>query len=161
MDSLERSLSLSVIQNRLMESRARRSISSAARGSHPNGVSPGGRIVATHGYEPAVVRLVELETGRTIALFESPDESNLYGLVFSPDGRFLATSHTDQRVDLWDLSSIRGRLEELNLAAGLPDMFAGGATEGHGPAVDRIEVAGADRAGLSLLAVGTPSGRPS
>jgi tetratricopeptide (TPR) repeat protein len=41
------------------------------------------------------------------------------------------------------------------LAAGLPDIFGGGAgaAAGEPPAVDRIEVAGADPAGLRLLAI--------
>ena len=39
------------------------------------------------------------------------------------------------------------------MAAGLPDIFGGaGAAAGEPPAVDRIEVAGADPAGLKLLA---------
>jgi eukaryotic-like serine/threonine-protein kinase len=113
---------------------------------------PSSRIAALVDTSQAAVRVVEVETGRTIALFESPDESNLYCLVFSPDGRFLATAHTDQRVDLWDLSTIRGRLEEFNLAAGLPDIFRGRALAGDDHRIDRIEVAGADPAGLRLLA---------
>ena len=80
---------LSIFQNRLVESRAGDHCG-AQVGPSANGVSPGSRIVALVDTSRSVVRLVELETGRTIALLESPDESNLYGLVFSPDGRFLA-----------------------------------------------------------------------
>ena len=47
-------------------------------------------------------------------------------------------------------------LDDLGLAAGLPDIFGGGAaaaTADEPPAVDRIEVVGADPAGLRLLAI--------
>jgi eukaryotic-like serine/threonine-protein kinase len=114
---------------------------------------PDGRLAALLDTIQPVVRLVEVETGRVLATFESPDESNLYCVVFSPDGRFIAASHADQRVELWDLSSIRSRLEKLNLAAGVPDIFSGSSTGAHSPAVDRIEIEGANPAGLRLLAV--------
>jgi Tfp pilus assembly protein PilF len=73
--------------------------------------------------------------------------------VFSPDGRFLATAHTDQRVDLWDLFSIRRRLEELNLARGLPDIFMGNSAVAPRAEINRIELVGADPTGLRLLTV--------
>ena len=46
----------------------------------------------------------------------------------------------DQRVDLWDLSSIRRRLDQLGLAKGIPDVF--GDPDQHQPPrrVDRIDV---------------------
>jgi tetratricopeptide (TPR) repeat protein len=61
-------------------------------------------------------------------------------------------AQSDQRVHLWDLAAIRRELDALGLAAGIPDVF-GGATAGDPPAVDRIEVDGADPAGLALLAL--------
>jgi hypothetical protein len=82
-----------------------------------------------------------------------PEDSITYGLTFSPDGRFLAAAQTDRRVDVWDLSAIRRRLAELDLAEGLPDLFGGSTTAADAPAVDRIEVVGGDAAGLRLLAV--------
>jgi predicted Zn-dependent protease len=62
-------------------------------------------------------------------------------------------SQSDQRVHLWDLAAIRRELDALGLAAGIPDVFGGGAVAGDPPAVDRIEVDGADPAGLALLAL--------
>jgi Tfp pilus assembly protein PilF len=79
----------------------------------------------------------------------------LYGparVSFSPAGRYLAASHSDQRVDLWDLSSIRQRLAAVGLADGLPDIFGGADAVSRGAAIGRIEVQGADAVGLKVLA---------
>jgi len=128
-------------------------------GISPLAFHPGSRIAATReSYGSWLqyrsrVRLIEVETGRVLASLEAPEDSTMYGLVFSPDGRFLATSQTDRRVDVWDLSAIRRRLEEVDLAQGLPDLFRGSTPSGDAPAVDRIEVVGADPAALRLLAV--------
>jgi serine/threonine protein kinase/WD40 repeat protein len=99
------------------------------------------------------LRLVDLETGGVLAALESPEDANTYEVKFSPDGRFLAAVQTDYRVDVWDLSRLRRRLEELDLATGLPDVFAGTESSGAAPTVEGIEVEGIDPAGLRLLAV--------
>jgi serine/threonine protein kinase/WD40 repeat protein len=99
------------------------------------------------------LRLVDLETGGVLASLESPEDANTYEVKFSPDGRFLAAVQTDYRVDVWDLSRLRRRLEELDLATGLPDVFGGTESSGAAPTVERIDVEGIDPAGLRLLAV--------
>jgi WD40 repeat protein len=99
------------------------------------------------------LRLVDLETGRVLASLEAPEDANTYELKFSPDGRFLAAAQTDHRVDVWDLSRLRSRLEELDLATGLPDLFAGTASSGAALTVQRIDVEGIDDTGLRLLPV--------
>jgi WD40 repeat protein len=99
------------------------------------------------------LRLVDLETGGVLAALEAPEDANTYEVKFSPDGRFLAAAQTDYRVDVWDLSRLRRRLEELDLATGLPDVFAGTESSGAAPTVERIEVEGINPAGLRLLAV--------
>ncbi len=114
---------------------------------------PDSRIVALLDSSLSVVRLVEVESGRVLASLNAPDGVLTACLVFSPDGRFLAAGRSDQQVDVWDLSTIRDRLVELSLATGIPDIFGGRATSGDEPTVDRIEVEGADAAGLRLLAV--------
>ena len=122
-------------------------------GQRPLAFHPGGRIAAILHGNASMVQLVELETGRVLASLDPPAESPAYDLAFSPDGRFLAVAQTDQRVHIWDLALIRRRLEEMGLAAGLPDSFAGDATSGDPTAVERIEVEGADPAGIKLLAI--------
>jgi tetratricopeptide (TPR) repeat protein len=73
-------------------------------------------------------------------------------MEFSPDGRYLAVAKSDQRVEIWDLSLIRERLDSLGLAGGFPDLFAGAEPASSGAPIDRIEVRGADAAGLRFLA---------
>ena len=96
---------------------------------------------------------------KILAKLDAPEQSLIYYLAFSPDGRYLAASQSDQRVDLWDLSSIRQRLEELGLADGLPDIFGGAGTASAAPPIDRIEVHGADAAGLQDSGGSPHSGR--
>ena len=120
-------------------------------GSFPLAFHPGGQIVATVDATTSKVRLVEVDTGAVLASLEVPDTSRTSYLTFSPDGRFLAAAKSDQRVDLWDLSPIRRRLEALHLASGLPDIFRSDRTPLAGPSVDRIEVEGTDMARFRFM----------
>jgi hypothetical protein len=114
---------------------------------------PGSRIAALKDVRRSAARLVDVSTGRAVASLEAPNDSSIHDLVFSPDGRYLAISHTDQKVDVWDLSSIRRSLEELNLATGVPDIFGRPTLSDSVPVIDHIEVQGVDAHGLNLLAV--------
>jgi hypothetical protein len=119
----------------------------------PLAFHPGSRVAAVLADESrAVARLVDVETGRELANLEPPDATQTLCLAFSPDGRNLAAGQSDHRVHVWDLARVRHRLGELGLAAGLPDVF-GGAAAPAAPAVDRIEVVGADPAGLRRLEI--------
>jgi WD40 repeat protein len=124
----------------------------AVGGGMPLAFHPGGRVAAIADASRTAVRLVEVETGRELAILEPPDPSGLFPMTFSPDGRYLAAPQDDQRVHIWDLAAIRGELDALGLAAGLPDAFGGGAADDR-PAVDRIQVDGADRMGLHRLMI--------
>jgi hypothetical protein len=116
---------------------------------------PGSRVAAITTRARRVARLVAVETGAVLDSFEPPEAAGINALNFSPDGRHLAVSQVDHRVQIWDLAAIRRALDDRGLAAGLPDIFGGAraVAAGRPPEVDRIEVAGADPAGLTTLAI--------
>src|SRR5262249_47697752 len=125
-------------------------------GAMPLAFHPGGRVAAVVEQGRGVVRLVEVETGGVLASFEPPDPSPTHTMAFSPDGRYLVMSQADQRLHIWDLALIRCRLDELGLAVSLPDIFGGDSATSAASdtaAIDRIEVVGADPAGLVRLAI--------
>jgi serine/threonine protein kinase/WD40 repeat protein/tetratricopeptide (TPR) repeat protein len=124
-----------------------------AVGFAPLAFHPGGRLAAVVDTSGMAARLVEVETGRVLATLEPPDPAAVALMSFSPDGRYLAVPQDDQRVHVWDLAAIRRELDALGLAAGIPDIFGGGEPAGDRPAVDRIEVEGADPARLFLLMI--------
>jgi WD40 repeat protein len=61
-----------------------------------------------------VLRLVEVETGRTLARLENPNPSLLSMAAFSPDGSRLVVP-TAGAVHVWDLRAIRRRLTRMGL----------------------------------------------
>jgi len=77
--------------------------------------SPDGRLLVAS--DPSkVLRLVETETGRTLARLESPDLSDPAWATFSPDGsRLVVTTDDRPAVHVWDLRAIRRRLAPLGL----------------------------------------------
>ena len=63
-----------------------------------------------------LLRVVETETGRTLARLESPDSCNASWAIFSPDGsRLVFSSNDGPAVHVWDLRRIRRRLVEMGL----------------------------------------------
>jgi WD40 repeat protein/tetratricopeptide (TPR) repeat protein len=83
-------------------------------GGYGKAFSPDGRQVVVQDSDQAL-RLVEAETGRMLARFESPDQC--FGwTTFSPDGSRLVVSTNDgPAVHVWDLRRIRRRLAKLGL----------------------------------------------
>jgi serine/threonine protein kinase/WD40 repeat protein/tetratricopeptide (TPR) repeat protein len=76
---------------------------------------PDGRLVAVQDASKAI-RLVETETGRTLAKLESPDLCSVQGAAFSPDGSLVVITTPDGRAThVWDLRTIRRRLAEMGL----------------------------------------------
>ncbi len=77
--------------------------------------SPDGRLVVVVD-ATRVIRLVEAETGRTLARLESPDLCNPCGAHFSPDGsRLVVTTNDGPAVHVWDLRAIRRHLARMGL----------------------------------------------
>ncbi len=63
-----------------------------------------------------VLRLVDVNTGRTLARLESPDLCNAGFATFNPDGsRLVVTTSDSPAVHVWDLRAIRRRLAEMGL----------------------------------------------
>ena len=79
--------------------------------------SPDGRLAVV--VDPSrVIRLVELETGRTLARLASPDLCGVQGVAFSPDGSRLVVTTKDRptpAVHVWDLRAIRKHLARMGL----------------------------------------------
>jgi eukaryotic-like serine/threonine-protein kinase len=82
--------------------------------------SPDGRLVVVA--DPSrVLRLVETETGRTLARLESPDLCFVGVVTFSPDGsRLVMTTNEPAAVHVWDLRAIRKHLTGMGLDWGAP-----------------------------------------
>jgi tetratricopeptide (TPR) repeat protein len=77
--------------------------------------SPDGRLLVVQDASK-VLRLVETETGRTLARLESPDECAVQWATFSPDGsRLVVTTNDAPCVHVWDLRAIRRRLVGMGL----------------------------------------------
>jgi hypothetical protein len=77
--------------------------------------SPDGWLLAVK--DPSrILRLVEVETGRTLARLESPDLCDVYSASFSPDGsRLVVTTNDGPAVHVWDLRAIRRNLARMGL----------------------------------------------
>ena len=67
--------------------------------------------------------LVELQSGLTLARFESPDQHQVWDATLSPDGSRLvvSTAESPACVHVWDLRAIRRRLADMGLDWDAPD----------------------------------------
>ncbi len=63
-----------------------------------------------------IIRLVETETGRTVARLESPDLCHVAEAAFTPDGsRLVITTNDGSSARVWDLRAIRRHLAAMGL----------------------------------------------
>ncbi len=87
--------------------------------------SPDGRMVVVTDADK-VQRLIEADTGRTLARLESPDQSGVWGATFSPDGtRLVLATNDGPAVHVWNLRAIRRKLAKMKLdwdAPSYPDI---------------------------------------
>jgi tetratricopeptide (TPR) repeat protein len=104
------------------------------------GFSPDGRLVVVVDASK-VIRLVETDTGRTIARIESPDSFDPVAATVSPDGsRLVVTTNDGPAVHVWDLRKIREHLAGMRL-------------DWDAPAYSDLDPAGPRSAPLPLLQV--------
>jgi WD40 repeat protein len=86
--------------------------------SYPGWVaySPDGRLIALE-LSPAVISLIEADTGLTVAKLEDPHSDRSYWLGFTADGgRLVSVAQYAKAIHIWDLSSIASQLVAMELA---------------------------------------------
>ena len=75
---------------------------------------PDGRTMAvTHTLRQ--IRLIETDTGRTLATLDAPTPERITAMSFSRDGAMLAAATANAEVHLWDLNQLRQELHGLGL----------------------------------------------
>jgi hypothetical protein len=70
---------------------------------HDIAFSPGGKILATTGYD-RLIKLWDVETGKELRTLKDHSDS-VYGIAFSPDGKLLASAAADRAVKVWDVAT--------------------------------------------------------
>jgi hypothetical protein len=119
---------------------------------HPGHVafSPDGRLMALE-MAPAVLHLIEVATGRTVAKLEDPNGDRPHWQGFTPDGTQLVVMAKYARaLHIWDLRAIRTRLKDMNLDWDWP-AFPPAPTETPAAAPVTIEMLAGDLAMPSLI----------
>jgi hypothetical protein len=86
-----------------------RLVTSEQDGAVISGVAfaPGGRQVAHAGTHAGPVKLLDLESGESVA-YPTGDNGNTNALAFSPDGRYLAATGSRGKVLLWEVLPVGG-----------------------------------------------------
>jgi hypothetical protein len=78
------------------------------------------RIVALE-LSPAVIHLVEVTGGRTLAKLLDPNHDRATALCFTPDGtRLMVQDDRARAMHIWDLRAIRKKLADLDLDWDMP-----------------------------------------
>jgi hypothetical protein len=102
--------------------------------------SPDGRLVVVMDAN-RVIRLVEIESGRTLARLESPDLCEVCSASFSPDGsRLIVTTNDGPAVHVWDLRAIRRTLARMGLDWDAPACSKGDPADRSAPPLPPLKV---------------------
>ncbi|MGA9924558.1 MAG: tetratricopeptide repeat protein, partial [Isosphaeraceae bacterium] len=103
-------------------------------------LSPDGRLGIVQDTSK-VLGLVEIETGRTLARLESPDQHGVVSATFSSDGsRLVVTTNEPPCAHVWDLRVIRRQLAEMGLNWDAPAFPEGDAASPDLPPLPPLKV---------------------
>jgi DNA-binding beta-propeller fold protein YncE len=69
--------------------------------------SPDGRSIAAVLTEGGEIRIWNLETGKAIRTIPVAGKGSRFPAVYSPDGRYIATGHSDGKIVIWDVETGR------------------------------------------------------
>jgi serine/threonine protein kinase/WD40 repeat protein/tetratricopeptide (TPR) repeat protein len=104
--------------------------------------SPDGRLTVV--IDPSrVIRLVEIETGRTLARLASPDLCGVQNVAFSPDGSRLVVTTNDRpsaAAHVWNLHAIRKHLARMGLDWDAPAYSEDDPADPGAPALPPLQV---------------------
>jgi hypothetical protein len=81
------------------------------------GAAPGA-IVVNAPQARSQLHVWDVATGKAVRKIDLPTQRGATSLAFSPDGRVLATDHSDQTITLWEIASGKERLQLGKPAAG-------------------------------------------
>ena len=124
-------------------------------GDNGGGFSPDGRLLVVQD-AGRVIRLVETESGRTLARLESPDLHAGWP-IFSPDGsRLVVTTNEGPAVHVWDLRAIRNHLAGMGLDWDSPAYSAADPANPSAPPYRRSGSTTARRPGTSRISSTPP-----
>jgi WD40 repeat protein len=89
-------------------------------GSFRPALSADGRVMATTGQEAGTIRILDIQTGKTVSTITAKAQGALREMVLSPDGKYLALrSRQDQLIELYDTQTAK-RLHAIAILTGDP-----------------------------------------
>ncbi len=102
--------------------------------------SPDGRMLVVKDADK-ILRLVEIETGKTLARLTIPDLGDVSGATFSPDGSRLVVNNADAAgVQEWNLRAIRKHLDAIGLDWGAPAYSGDDPGDSKAPPLPRLSI---------------------
>ena len=103
-------------------------------------ITPDGRMLLVVDQDK-FLRLVETETGNTIARLTSPEPADVWAATFSPDGSRLVTNNrAAHAVQEWNLRPIRKHLEDMGLDWKSPEYSGDDPANSSAPSLPPLQV---------------------